>query len=151
MRQDDSLLVLSDPLHARNPSTLWLYHPICYESVQVAIEALGSITDIDIAPVTGWMSAEKASKEGRSLSLALRRASQQHTSTSGAYRQSKKFPNGDIYSGGWRNGVPEGEGRYCWADGSTYEGGWRVSSSSQPSMTQDETGRQNSVAALRTI
>lgn len=80
------------------------------------------------AYVAGWMSAEKFAREGgRSLSLALRRASQQSASTSGAYRQSKKFPNGDTYSGGWRIGLPEGEGRYCWADGSTYEGGWRVS------------------------
>ena len=75
------------------------------------------------------MSAEKISKEGgRSLSLVLRRSSQQTASTSGVYRQSKKFPNGDTYSGGWRNGLPDGEGRYCWADGSTYEGGWRVNS-----------------------
>ncbi len=57
----------------------------------------------------------------------LRRSSQQTASTSGTYRQSKKFPNGDTYSGGWRLGLPDGEGRYCWADGSTYEGGWRVS------------------------
>ena len=76
----------------------------------------------------GWMSAEKLGREGgRSLSLALRRSSHQAATTSGAYRQSKKFPNGDTYSGGWRSGLPEGEGRYCWADGSTYEGGWRVS------------------------
>ena len=74
----------------------------------------------------GRMSAEKSGREGRSLSLALRRASQQSASTSGVYRQSKKFPNGDTYSGGWRNGLPEGEGRYCWADGSIYEGGWKV-------------------------
>lgn len=79
------------------------------------------------ARAAGGMSAEKISKEGgRSLSLVLRRSSQQTASTSGVYRQSKKFPNGDTYSGGWRNGLPDGEGRYCWADGSTYEGGWRV-------------------------
>ena len=93
------------------------------------------------------MSAEKTYREGRSLSLALRRASQQHASTSGSYRQSKKFPNGDTYSGGWRNGVPEGEGRYCWADGSTYEGGWRVQHLPKPSMTQDETGQHSAIAA----
>ena len=93
------------------------------------------------------MSAEKTYREGRSLSLALRRASQQHASTSGAYRQSKKFPNGDTYSGGWRNGVPEGEGRYCWADGSTYEGGWRVQHLPKPSMTQDKTGQHSAIAA----
>ena len=93
------------------------------------------------------MSAEKTYREGRSLSLALRRASQQHASTSGAYRQSKKFPNGDTYSGGWRNGVPEGEGRYCWADGSTYEGGWRVQHLPKMCMTQDETGQHSAIAA----
>ena len=93
------------------------------------------------------MSAEKTYREGRSLSLALRRASQQHASTSGAYRQSKKFPNGDTYSGGWRNGVPEGEGRYCWADGSTYEGGWRVLHLPKLLLTQDEAGQQSALAA----
>ncbi len=65
--------------------------------------------------------------EGRSLSLTLRRASAQSASTSGYSRHQKKFPNGDTYTGGWRNGLPEGEGRYCWADASTYEGGWKVS------------------------
>ena len=36
------------------------------------------------------------------------------------------FPNGDAYVGAWAKGLPEGEGRYTWADGSTYEGGWKV-------------------------
>ncbi|EIE18182.1 PIP5K-domain-containing protein [Coccomyxa subellipsoidea C-169] len=63
--------------------------------------------------------------EGRSLSLTLRRASAQSASTSGYSRHQKKFPNGDTYTGGWRNGLPEGEGRYCWADASTYKGGWK--------------------------
>ena len=64
--------------------------------------------------------------EGRSVSLTLRRSSALSASTSGFSRHQKKFPNGDTYTGGWRNGLPEGEGRYCWADGSTYEGGWKV-------------------------
>lgn len=64
--------------------------------------------------------------EGRALSLTLRRASAQTATTSGFNRHQKKFPNGDTYIGGWRNGLPEGEGRYCWADGSTYDGGWKV-------------------------
>ncbi|CAL8463328.1 g2862 [Coccomyxa elongata] len=63
--------------------------------------------------------------EGRSVSLTLRRSSALSASTSGFSRHQKKFPNGDTYTGGWRNGLPEGEGRYCWADGSTYEGGWK--------------------------
>ncbi|KAK9917488.1 hypothetical protein WJX75_004962 [Coccomyxa subellipsoidea] len=63
--------------------------------------------------------------EGRALSLTLRRASAQTATTSGFNRHQKKFPNGDTYIGGWRNGLPEGEGRYCWADGSTYDGGWK--------------------------
>lgn len=58
--------------------------------------------------------------------MAFRRSSAQYARTSGRSTQTKKFPNGDTYSGGWRNGLPEGEGRYCWADGSTYDGGWRV-------------------------
>lgn len=128
VRHDDSLLALewSFACTQSQPISSVVEHLLCLEYVQVALKAPGPVEDFDIAPVAGWMSAEKANREGRSLSLALRRASQQHASTSGAHRQSKKFPNGDTYSGGWRNGVPEGEGRYCWADGSTYEGGWRV-------------------------
>ncbi len=64
--------------------------------------------------------------EGRSVSLTLRRSSALSASTSGFSRHQKKFPNGDTYTGGWRNGLPEGEGRYCWADGSTFDGGWKV-------------------------
>ena len=30
----------------------------------------------------------------------------------------------EIYQGGWRNGQPEGEGRYTWADQSYYLGSW---------------------------
>jgi 1-phosphatidylinositol-4-phosphate 5-kinase len=72
------------------------------------------------------MSQKKQGLESRLASLALRRTSAQTASTSGQKNHQKRFPNGDTYSGGWCNGLPEGEGRYCWADGSTYEGGWRV-------------------------
>lgn len=36
------------------------------------------------------------------------------------------FPNGDAYTGAWAKGLPEGEGVYTWADGSTYEGAWQA-------------------------
>ena len=36
----------------------------------------------------------------------------------GAYR----FPTGDVYRGGFRNGQPHGTGRYEYTDGTTYEG-----------------------------
>jgi len=36
------------------------------------------------------------------------------------------FPNGDAYTGAWAKGLPEGEGVYTWADGSTYEGAWEA-------------------------
>jgi len=37
----------------------------------------------------------------------------------------KKFKNGDRYEGGWKNGLPEGTGKYRWRDGSTYQGQWK--------------------------
>ena len=77
------------------------------------------------------MAAPQREREGRQagLAMAMRRVSQLGASSTaaGTARGAKKFPNGDTYTGSWRNGVPEGEGRYCWADGSVYEGGWRVS------------------------
>lgn len=36
----------------------------------------------------------------------------------------KTFANGDTYLGGWKGGLPEGQGLYRWRDGSFYEGGW---------------------------
>jgi hypothetical protein len=74
------------------------------------------------------MSAWKERGEGRasSIAMAMRRASALTAGTSGTSRHHKKFANGDVYAGGWRAGLPEGEGRYCWSDGSVYEGGWRV-------------------------
>eukprot|EP00210_Caulerpa_lentillifera_P002864 g2735.t1 len=43
----------------------------------------------------------------------------------GIERKLKKFKNGDRYEGGWRNGLPEGSGKYTWKDGSTYAGYWK--------------------------
>lgn len=39
--------------------------------------------------------------------------------------KNRKFANGDEYVGGWRDGYPEGHGKYLWKDGSSYEGGWK--------------------------
>lgn len=50
------------------------------------------------------------------------RLSSAHSSTAGGIRHT--FPNGDEYVGSWTKGLPDGEGTYQWADGSTYEGGW---------------------------
>ncbi|KAK9815279.1 hypothetical protein WJX72_000998 [[Myrmecia] bisecta] len=47
------------------------------------------------------------------------------TSTSSTSKHHKEFPNGDNYTGGWKDGLPEGEGIYQWADGSVYEGSWK--------------------------
>ena len=38
--------------------------------------------------------------------------------------ETKQFPNGDTYAGGWVNALPDGEGVYKWADGSEYSGDW---------------------------
>ena len=35
-----------------------------------------------------------------------------------------KFKNGDIYHGGWYNGLQSGTGRCIWSDGSKYSGDW---------------------------
>ncbi|KAL6749605.1 PIP5K-domain-containing protein [Haematococcus lacustris] len=43
----------------------------------------------------------------------------------GEQSKSKRFANGDSYTGSWQNQKPHGEGRYTWADGSTYDGYWR--------------------------
>eukprot|EP00210_Caulerpa_lentillifera_P003479 g3319.t1 len=43
----------------------------------------------------------------------------------GIERKVKKFKNGDRYEGGWKNGLPEGHGKYTWKDGSTYSGHWK--------------------------
>lgn len=55
----------------------------------------------------------------RSNSAVLRHASSDKALT-------KVFANGDSYAGGWKDGLPHGEGRYTWADGSVYEGVWKV-------------------------
>ncbi|KAK3125913.1 hypothetical protein QOZ80_7BG0611300 [Eleusine coracana subsp. coracana] len=35
------------------------------------------------------------------------------------------LPNGDFYTGQWRDGAPHGSGKYLWTDGCMYEGEWR--------------------------
>jgi hypothetical protein len=37
----------------------------------------------------------------------------------------KKFPEGDLYTGGFEESVREGYGEYCWVDGCVYRGLWR--------------------------
>ncbi|KAH9310421.1 hypothetical protein KI387_025456 [Taxus chinensis] len=36
----------------------------------------------------------------------------------------KAMPNGDMYVGAWNRSLPEGRGKYLWADGCMYEGQW---------------------------
>lgn len=55
--------------------------------------------------------------------LSVRISSAQSAS---AARIKHAFPNSDEYVGTWVKGLPDGEGQYTWADGSTYEGGWKV-------------------------
>eukprot|EP00898_Chlorokybus_atmophyticus_P009134 jgi/Chlat1/9221/Chrsp98S08478 len=38
--------------------------------------------------------------------------------------QTKKFDNGDVYVGEWKEGKPHGKGKYDWADRSWYDGDW---------------------------
>src|SRR6266700_3187705 len=32
----------------------------------------------------------------------------------------------DSYTGNFKNGYPDGEGKYTWKNGSTYEGSWKM-------------------------
>lgn len=41
-----------------------------------------------------------------------------------AEAKKKKYPNGDVYEGEWKNGQPEGKGRMIYANGDFYEGNW---------------------------
>lgn len=36
-----------------------------------------------------------------------------------------EYPNGDVYEGGFVNGVKEGKGKYTWANGDSYEGTYK--------------------------
>ena len=36
----------------------------------------------------------------------------------------KKYPNGDVYDGGWKNDAPNGQGTMTYANGDVYIGGW---------------------------
>lgn len=38
----------------------------------------------------------------------------------------KKYPNGDIYVGEWKKGMPEGEGVMTYANGDIYDGSWSM-------------------------
>ncbi|KAL8143348.1 hypothetical protein V2J09_016380 [Rumex salicifolius] len=40
--------------------------------------------------------------------------------------EEKLFPNGDSYEGDLFKGLPHGNGRYTWCDGTEYEGGWEM-------------------------
>jgi hypothetical protein len=68
-----------------------------------------------ITAVSEFVSLESC----RSNSATLRHAASDKALT-------KVFANGDSYAGGWKDGLPHGEGRYTWADGSVYEGVWKV-------------------------
>ena len=35
------------------------------------------------------------------------------------------YTNGVIYEGGWKSGLRDGFGKYIWPDGTIYEGGWK--------------------------
>ena len=35
------------------------------------------------------------------------------------------YPNGSTYEGGWKAGLRDGFGKYVWPDGTIYEGGWK--------------------------
>nr|BBC28437.1 1-phosphatidylinositol-4-phosphate 5-kinase [Yamagishiella unicocca] len=40
--------------------------------------------------------------------------------------RTKQFANGDVCTGTWsQSGMPDGEGKYTWRDGSIYEGSWK--------------------------
>nr|BCL66210.1 1-phosphatidylinositol-4-phosphate 5-kinase [Volvox reticuliferus] len=40
--------------------------------------------------------------------------------------KTKQFGNGDVYNGTWsQSGLPDGEGKYTWQDGSMYDGSWK--------------------------
>eukprot|EP00892_Ulva_mutabilis_P006728 jgi/Ulvmu1/4427/UM002_0152.1 len=49
----------------------------------------------------------------------------ENSNSRASVQESKRFPNGDVYVGGWQNGLPHGEGVYKWADGSEYAGAWQ--------------------------
>jgi len=36
-----------------------------------------------------------------------------------------KYENGTIYSGGWWNGLKDGNGEQLWPDGAKYDGEWK--------------------------
>ncbi|KAA6423973.1 MAG: phosphatidylinositol-4-phosphate 5-kinase, partial [Trebouxia sp. A1-2] len=57
--------------------------------------------------------------------MSLAHLSIRRTTTNGPTTVDKMFAGGDRYVGQWRDGLPEGEGKYLWADQSTYEGGWK--------------------------
>ncbi|DBA84719.1 hypothetical protein WJX77_004824 [Trebouxia sp. C0004] len=57
--------------------------------------------------------------------MSLAHLSIRRTTTNGPTTVDKKFAGGDRYVGQWKEGLPEGEGKYVWADQSTYEGGWK--------------------------
>ncbi|KAF4403347.1 hypothetical protein CsatB_016781 [Cannabis sativa] len=49
-----------------------------------------------------------------------------HTSEASGFRVGELLlPNGESYAGSLHGNMPEGRGKYVWADGCIYDGGWR--------------------------
>ena len=48
------------------------------------------------------------------------------STASAARNKVREFASGDQYEGDWNAGVPHGNGRYTWKDGSFYDGSWQV-------------------------
>ncbi|KAK4783056.1 hypothetical protein SAY86_007430 [Trapa natans] len=40
------------------------------------------------------------------------------------YHSEQVLPNGEFYAGQWSGGIPQGQGKYLWADGCMYVGEW---------------------------
>jgi len=45
------------------------------------------------------------------------------------------YANGEIYEGGWIDGMRDGQGTYIYASGAVYEGRWKHSTNGQGKMT----------------
>ncbi|CAN8312883.1 unnamed protein product [Cochlearia groenlandica] len=57
----------------------------------------------------------------RSQAAATRRVTPTPSSTT----VEKQLPNGDLYTGNFSGGFPNGSGKYLWRDGCMYEGDWK--------------------------
>lgn len=52
----------------------------------------------------------------------------------------KKYKNGDFYSGEWKKGKPDGQGKMTFADGTVYEGQWSDGKIAGNGILTDESG-----------